>query len=260
MSVADDDKQIQNALEELNRLILARVDQERRRDQLTGLPNGLALEERVNTEANRNFWVAFIEIDKFKSVNDQFGYENADELLKAVSKLIEELAASFPGEAQAFRQHGDEFFIVGAHDEKVDHRTDALAVLFEMTRSKVAAIKVPVHAGSTDPSVTMTCTVSIGWLVADDVPGVRTFRNVLARLERAVDAAKRTRNAVVRYEPVFERRVTVSLRADCPECATKFSADIPTRLGGSTCFCPGCRAELERPPPPNETFIDPIVV
>lgn len=254
MTAYDEDERIRTAMEELHRLIVARVGRERRLDHLTDLPNGLALVEAINRHLGegRHLWAAFVEIDKFKSVNDRFGYENADELLKAVAGLLRDMARSFPGDAQAFRQHGDEFFLVGATNEQDSHRADAIASLLELTRQKVKTIAVPVHSGTTKSSKPMSCTVSIGWMVSSDGShGVLTARKVLGFLERATDAAKRTRDAVSRYSPELERRETVPLRADCA-CGTKFTADVPKAANQGPFHCPNCGTSVERPPTPND--------
>ena len=48
-----DSAEIKAALVDLNRLITERVKREQRRDQLTELENGLALEERLETHLER---------------------------------------------------------------------------------------------------------------------------------------------------------------------------------------------------------------
>lgn len=248
-----DDQHIKAALEELNRLIAERVKREQRRDQLTGLPNGLALDEALAThiERGRDVWAAFIEVDKFKSINDRFGYQRADELLKELSKLLAEVSASFPGTVQVFRQHGDEFFIVGAHDGPDAHRPDALDALLALTLQKVRKLSVPVVVGAPDsPPVALECTVSIGWLVLNDVASPQTARSILTCLERAVDEAKRTRDCAVRYTSELARRRVASLRADCAECRSKFSVDVPIHQNrdAEPLRCPNCAAEVPRPP------------
>ena len=98
MSVEHSDGRIQRAFEELNQLIIDRVKLEQRRDQLTGLQNDLALEEALGQHLleGKDLWVAFVEIDRMKSINDRVGYQNADELIKSVAQLLAEVSASLP--------------------------------------------------------------------------------------------------------------------------------------------------------------------
>lgn len=265
MTLDPDDEQIKAALEDLNRLIVERVRREQRRDQLTGLPNELALDELIDhhIEQRAELWAAFIEVDKFKSINDRFGYQNADELLKLLGRLLKDLSRSFPGApgaVQVFRPHGDEFFIVGAHDGADPHRPDALSTLLELTCAKVRELSLRVAHLPKEPE-TLSCTVSIGWLVSSDLPPPRTARAVRDCLERAVDEAKRTRDRAVRYSPALRHRRSVALRADCGACRSKFSVDVPveSNRAETALHCPNCGIPLARPPTPQEAAIAPPI-
>lgn len=65
------------------------------RDPLTGLPNRLAYEERIAVEINRTkrknepFCLAMWDIDHFKKVNDTYGHEAGDRVLKLLSNIIQ---------------------------------------------------------------------------------------------------------------------------------------------------------------------------
>ncbi len=94
------------------------VDQLRQRslhDPLTGLPNRALLKERLEQAVARSqrshqvVAVLFVDVDRFKSVNDSFGHHIGDQLLMAVgSRLLGVLRA---GDTLA-RLSGDEFVIL----------------------------------------------------------------------------------------------------------------------------------------------------
>ena len=75
-----DDERIRAALEDLNRLIAERVQREQRRDQLTGLPNELALDECLerHIEGGRDIWAAFVEVNRFFGDVDEPGRQRAE--------------------------------------------------------------------------------------------------------------------------------------------------------------------------------------
>ena len=85
------------------------------RDALTGLPNRLLLNERLAQaiahakRSGRRVGVLFIDLDRFKNVNDTLGHRIGDELLKAVSAA---LTAALRDTDLLARLGGDEFMVV----------------------------------------------------------------------------------------------------------------------------------------------------
>ncbi|MBK5253911.1 MAG: GGDEF domain-containing protein [Peptostreptococcaceae bacterium] len=84
-------------------------------DSLTGLPNRALLEERLNqilAFAHRHTMIAailFIDIDNFKMVNDTFGHDQGDVVLKETANRIENIMRE---EETIARMGGDEFVAV----------------------------------------------------------------------------------------------------------------------------------------------------
>jgi diguanylate cyclase (GGDEF)-like protein len=92
-----------------------RIRHQANHDPLTGLPNRLLLEDRVEQailEARREgkmVGVMFMDLDGFKVVNDTFGHDNGDLLLKEVAfRLIQ----SVRQRDTVARLGGDEFVII----------------------------------------------------------------------------------------------------------------------------------------------------
>ena len=84
-------------------------------DSLTGLPNRVLLEDRmaqIVKQAHRGgkcFALMFVDLDRFKPVNDNFGHRVGDELLKAVGQR---LAGCIRKSDTVARAGGDEFIVV----------------------------------------------------------------------------------------------------------------------------------------------------
>lgn len=84
-------------------------------DSLTSLPNRALIKERLTNALERtrrsghNVGLLFVDLDKFKLVNDTYGHEAGDELLIKVAKTLSEHIR--PGDTVA-RLGGDEFVIL----------------------------------------------------------------------------------------------------------------------------------------------------
>ncbi len=84
-------------------------------DELTGLSTYRVLRERLAFEVERSkrssegFAVLFLDLDRFKQVNDQFGHEAGNDILKAVA---EEIKNAVRASDVAARYGGDEFVVI----------------------------------------------------------------------------------------------------------------------------------------------------
>ena len=89
-------------------------------DGLTGLRNRRVAEEAMRTEIARSerygspFSVALLDIDHFKAVNDRFGHDEGDRVLK---RIAETLAATVRTTDAAMRWGGEEFLVVLPHTD-----------------------------------------------------------------------------------------------------------------------------------------------
>jgi diguanylate cyclase (GGDEF)-like protein len=86
-----------------------------RHDPLTGLPNRRYFQERLDDALARalrsktRFAILFIDVDKFKAINDQYGHEAGDEVLKAIAIRLQANTRKVDTVA---RMGGDEFVVL----------------------------------------------------------------------------------------------------------------------------------------------------
>lgn len=102
-----------------SRAVEKRADYLEYYDELTGLPNRSAFhadlaEIAVKAEAGEAF-LALINLDHFKSVNDVYGHQVGDALLQEASRRIR---TQLVGTARAYRMGADEFAIMVADSTK----------------------------------------------------------------------------------------------------------------------------------------------
>ena len=107
-------------------------------DALTGLPNRILLLERLHhafhrsRRSSKTSAVFFVDLDRFKAVNDSFGHEVGDQLLIATATRLTDVLR--PGDTLA-RLAGDEFVIL-CEDLDDTGQADAIATRIDAELSQ----------------------------------------------------------------------------------------------------------------------------
>jgi two-component system chemotaxis response regulator CheY len=115
-------------------------------DSLTGLLNRRAVYERAQSELDRSFRdgcsmsIILLDIDHFKSVNDQYGHLTGDQALRLVAGTIAQNKRSYDW---AGRWGGEEFLLVLPETGML-----AAADIAERMRRNVAALSFPLTNGN----------------------------------------------------------------------------------------------------------------
>jgi diguanylate cyclase (GGDEF)-like protein len=144
-----------------------------RRDPLTGLPNARALRERAAdeladlTRTGRPLAVAFIDLDRFKEVNDVHGHAVGDDALREVARSLSEAVRDTDCAA---RLGGDEFVVLLPGLE-ADQAATALERVLTHVRAAMTARGWPI-------------TASIGAVVFERAPA--HVDDLLARADAAM--------------------------------------------------------------------------
>ena len=126
-------------------------------DALTGLPNRRLLNERL-TQAialarrrSSHLAVLFLDLDRFKHVNDSMGHEIGDKLLQSVARR---LMSSVRSSDTISRHGGDEFVLLLS---EISHDRDAALAAQKI----VSALTVPHEVGGHELHITTSIGVSL---------------------------------------------------------------------------------------------------
>ncbi|GGN96371.1 sensor domain-containing diguanylate cyclase [Saccharibacillus kuerlensis] len=124
--------------EEKNRQTEEELMREVNHDSLTGLLNRRTLENLTEDwmRQHKKFSVVFLDIDHFKSINDEYGHQQGDEVLKKLGAILSEEVGAHD---YCFRYGGEEFVLLLANAEK-----DEAFFIAERIRKKVKACRMPV--------------------------------------------------------------------------------------------------------------------
>lgn len=151
-----------------------------RHDVLTGLPNRRAFHDRLEHALSRaqrsgeHFALFFIDVDNFKSINDRFGHQGGDAVLKIVALRL--VATTRKADAVA-RLGGDEFVVLL---ENPSHREDIVQIAEKLLDS----VRTPILHRGMELQVGFSIGIS---MYPDDG---RTATELMARADRAMYEAK----------------------------------------------------------------------
>ena len=167
-------------------------------DQLTGLPNRLFLAAHLPgaiEEAKRTgsmLAVLFLDLDRFKHINDSRGHETGDKLLKAVAQRIRTTTRT---DDVVVRMGGDEFIVILKTVSTAEQINEAASRITE-------ALAAPVLIDGR-PLVT-TASIGVSLFPRDG----STMGELLRQSDTAMYQAKdRGRNNFQLFSPVMERRL-----------------------------------------------------
>lgn len=167
------------------------IRHERAHDDLTGLLNRRGLFDAIADLPDGEMTIVMIDADRFKTVNDAYGYAVGDALLNAVAEALQERL----GEPwQLARQGGDEFAAVapgrpGVPDSVADPVTAQVAY-----RDSHIEIALDLSAG-----------------VAHSTGEKRDPERIMSRAIFALRASKRNAGGLARFDSGLEQRFTHAL-------------------------------------------------
>ncbi len=107
-----------------------RIIQEHFVDELTGLKTRTALLHDLQIKPNSYASLILINIDRFSDINDYFGYETGDELLKVFANKLQN------DHNTAYRISGDEFALLCEHELNDDRRDEISSMLIDLETSE----------------------------------------------------------------------------------------------------------------------------
>lgn len=163
-------------------------------DALTGLLNRQEFDRRLGLPHQCRFAVLVIDVDRLKTINDSFGHEAGDAVLRSVSRCLRNLC----GEQTALaRTGGDEFSVLV---EDLDG--EAAVRLGEQLRRALYGVAVPFGLARISVGVAPGAAGEEGWTVRDraDEALERAKRRGRDRVELAGGAQKQVRTPARRIE------------------------------------------------------------
>ncbi|WP_102403126.1 diguanylate cyclase [Vibrio sp. 10N.261.55.A7] len=144
------------------------------KDVMTNLDNKMAIRNEIDGQlGNDNVYLALVDIDQFRSINDKFGHQSGDKIITHTAKLILNCFPK-PMSISLARFGGEEYgLLFKANDE--NHAYD----LCEMLRHRVETSGLP------NGEETIQYTISIGITSVDE-----SQNSSIGRADKALSQAK----------------------------------------------------------------------
>ncbi|KTD19212.1 EAL domain-containing protein [Legionella jordanis] len=174
-------------------------------DSLTGLPNRLLLHDRLQqgiAQAKRNnsiVAVIFLDLDRFKIINDSLGHEAGDELLKIASNRLKKIIR---GSDTVARQGGDEFVIVLNSLSKEEM---AVSIIKNILEEIAKPFKIE------NRKLSITCSAGISFFPKNGTDSQTLLKNADAAMYRSKEMG---RNTFQFYEKAMNERTLVRLEME----------------------------------------------
>src|SRR4051812_13348979 len=163
--------------------LIARVQSTLRRNKefrevspLTGLPGNARVRREIadRIRSGGDYSVGYIDIDRFKSVNDVYGFDRGDEFIGAMARSLQRASAS-TGKPSIFLGHigGDDFVFI-CHPDQVLPLTKSMVTDFESAADRLydqrdaqrGYIEVPDRRGNKQRAALVTLSIGVAQATA----------------------------------------------------------------------------------------------
>ena len=165
------------------------------KDTLTGLPNRNALDKAINKNilmlGNDKFAVFFIDLDRFKDVNDTKGHAQGDKLLNIIASR---LGNTIRDNDSVFRFGGDEFVAI------INFSTANSNKVRDIAEKLIKVIADPISLDNTEIYVTASIGISTYPKNAKDAESLVKFADTAM-----YKAKKEGKNQYLFYQDIFSK-------------------------------------------------------
>lgn len=149
----NDDIEEMDSIKSVFNVMLDSIEHQFYNDSLTGLENRRKLTEKL--EEKNNSFLIIINIDSFQEINDLYGNESGDAILKDFAMFLKEI---IPSNSALYRLHSDEFSYLCSRTMDIDDFKVFASMLSEKISNKLFKID-----GNSEVSLSATFGIAYGY-------------------------------------------------------------------------------------------------
>ncbi|UBH09158.1 GGDEF domain-containing protein GdpS [Macrococcus armenti] len=176
--------------------MFSRYNKEHIVDYLTGLGNVRAFDRYLNTvskqasEQKQSLSLLLIDIDDFKEVNDKFGHDAGDAVLKQMTQVLKNYV---PVNSKIYRNGGEEFSVIFS-DKSLDDTVKCAESI------KNGVINSTFHLQNRE-IIHLTVTIGIGYIPKSEI---KTHRKIFKEADEMLHAAKSQGHDTIMFNPIIK--------------------------------------------------------
>ncbi|MEG0970320.1 MAG: GGDEF domain-containing protein, partial [Acidaminococcaceae bacterium] len=165
--------------------LLERIHHKMDLDQMTGIYNKTAITRKLaetlaTATAKETLGVIIVDLDNFKTLNDQYGHLYGDQVLREVATCLQK---AFGHEALLGRFGGDEFMVLLPQTSQL------------LTDQQLQAFYTQLHASQEDKCLPATCSTGVAYSTGR----TRDLTTLITQADRAMYRAKKAGKNQISY-------------------------------------------------------------
>ncbi len=172
-----------NSMQNVFNTMLDSIEFQFYNDTLTKLPNRKKLIEILDSK--KNYVLMILNIDNFKKINEMYGHQNGDIILK---DLAISLQSKTPSDCQVFKLHADEFGLLFSKNFELEFFDNIVNVLLEDIS------KIQFHVEENENKVFINSTIGIS----------HGDHSLLTNSDIALSLAKKRKKEYLLYDPSMQ--------------------------------------------------------
>jgi diguanylate cyclase (GGDEF)-like protein len=139
---------------------------------LSGLPGNITIQQQldVRLKAGAQIAIIYADLDKFKTYNDSYGFENGDQVLRFTASVICQATAQYPSQDNFVGHIGGDDFLIIAKPELAEPICEKIIQLFDQEIPTFYDHESPHESPNADANIDNNSIMTISLAIVENQP------------------------------------------------------------------------------------------